>query len=373
MSKKIWIVAVAVILVLIVIIVKLPVEEQDNNVVSIGVILPLTGPAASHGKDAMSGLELARDEIESQRQSGQPKLELLIEDSLTSPQGGVSALQKLIQTKKIQVVIGPVASSVMLAMIPIAEREKIVLLSPSASSPKITNTGDYIFRISLLAPPQAQALAEYAIGELDANNAAILYMNDDTGISYKQAFIDSFSKLGGQIILEDSYDKKSTDFRMQLTKLKSANPQVVFIPGIPRTTGLILRQAKELGLNCRFLGNYGAEGADLITSGGDAAEGFIYASLPISEEFTRLFKDKNGRLPTTGAPLVYDTLHIVNEVIEKYGTSAESIKRGLNDLKNYEGATGKITLLQSGDADREVCLKVVKDGKFEILRPGEIK
>jgi branched-chain amino acid transport system substrate-binding protein len=369
MNKKIWAISsVVIVLVLVVIVVKLKVKEQDGNIVPIGVVLPLTGPSASHGKDAMGGLELAREEIESRRQPGQPRLELLIEDSLSSPQGGVSAIQKLIQTKKTSVVIGPVASSVMLAMIPIAEREKIVLFSPSASSPEISNTGDYIFRIALLAPPQAQALAEYAIDGLDVNRAAILYVNDDTGISYKQAFVESFSKLGGKVILEESYDKISTDFRLQLTKLKNAQPQIIFIPGVPRATGLILRQAKELGLDCHFLGNYGAEGADLITSGGDATEGFVYASLPISDKFTSLFKAKYNRVPTTGAPLVYDALHIISQIIADYGTSADAIKKGLSELKDYEGATGRMTLLPSGDADREICLKIVKNGKFEILR-----
>lgn len=340
-----------------------------DTTVTIGVVMPLTGRAADQGKDIVSGLELARDEINGGSSKDTPPLRLAIEDNRSSPKDGVSAIERLIQTQHPPVVIGPIASSIMLAMIPVAEREKTVLLSPAASSPQISNSGEYIFRISLLAPPQAAALAEYAVTELQAKKAGILYVNDDTGLSYRDAFRESFTSLGGSIVYEDSYDKTGTDCRTQLTKLKETEATVTFVPGIPQTIGLILRQAKELGVTMQFLGNYGAEGASLLSSGGDAVEGFVYTSIPISQEFEDRFEAEHGRHPTLGAPLGYDALMIVWHVIQEHGSDVESIRAGLSTLRDYKGATGATTILPSGDADKEVILKTVRDGEFVALRP----
>ena len=341
--------------------------NRDENTVTIGVVMPLTGRAADQGKDILSGIELARDEINARANENSLKLRVIIEDNLSSPTGGVSAIQKIIQTERPSVVFGPIASSIMLAMIPIAEREKTVLLSPAASSPQISNAGKYIFRISLLAPPQAEALAEYSRKTLKAQRAAILYINDDTGLSYRDAFRKSFESRGGTIVFEDSYDKAGTDFRSQLSKLKEVQADVTFVPGIPQTIGLIHRQAKELGLKMQFLGNYGAEGESLLISGGDAVEGFVYTSIPVSKDFVDRFRAKYGRHPTIGAPLGYDAMTIVWRLAQEHGDSAESVREGLSNLKAYRGATGLTTILTTGDADKEVCLKIVLDGKFADL------
>lgn len=369
MKKNVWIGVIFIgFLILGALIVQLIINQQEENVIRIGIVLPLTGPAASHGKDIMSGLEMAYHEINASIRLRQPRLELFVEDDNSTPKGGVSALQKLIRTKHPPVVIGPVASSIMLAMIPLAEREKVVLFSPAASSPKISNSGQYIFRISLLAPSQTNALAEYAKNQLAADRAAILFINDDTGLAYKKAFVKAFVKFDGKMVFEDSYGKDALDFRTQLTKLKTVDPQITFLPGIPRTIGLILRQAKELGIETQFLGNYGAEGSDLLTTGGNAVEGFVYTSIPISNEFIESFKEKNGRYPTIGAPLGYDALKIVWKIANEYGISSESIRKGLHMLKDYKGATGMTTLLPSGDAEKEVTLKIVRNGKFVALK-----
>jgi len=341
--------------------------DKEKNTVTIGVVMPLTGRAADQGKDILSGIELARDEINAKRREHEPVLRLVVEDNHSTPKGGVSAIEKLIQTVQPPAVIGPIASSIMLAMIPVAERERVVLLSPASSSPKISNSGEYIFRISLLAPPQAETLAEYARTKLKAQKAAILYINDDTGQSYRNAFKKAFTSRGGTVVFEDAYDKRGTDFRTQLTKLKGTDAEITFVPGIPQTIGLMLRQAKELGIKMQFLGNYGAEGQNLLSSAGDAAEGFIYTSIPISQDFVERFKAKHGRHPTIGAPLGYDALMIVWHVIQEHGTSTEAIRSGLRTLKDYEGATGRTTILPSGDADKEVCLKYVHQGRFMTL------
>ena len=342
-------------------------DGGTEETITLGVVMPLTGRAADQGKDILNGIELARNQINAERGKGEPVLRLVIEDNMSTPKGGVSAIEKLLQTERPPVVIGPIASSIMLAMIPVAEREKTVLLSPASSSPKISNSGKYIFRISLLAPPQAEALAEFAKKKLNAKKAAILYINDDTGLSYRDAFKRAFTSRGGSVVYEDSYEKRGTDFRIQLTKLKGTETDVTFVPGIPQTIGLIHRQAKELGLTMQFLGNYGAEGESLLSSGGDAVEGFVYTSIPIAPDFVQRFMSAHGRHPTIGAPLGYDSVTIVWHIAQKAGGNAEAIRAGLGTLRDYRGATGMTTILPSGDAHKEVCLKVIRDGSFVPL------
>lgn len=360
MKKLLLIIAAVVILVLAIVGAERAkrLGHDEENVVTVGVVLPLTGKAADQGKDILSGIELAQDEINSERTPGQPRLELAVEDDMGDPRSGVAALEKLILTKRPPAVIGPIASSVMLAMIPIAEREKVVLLSPAASSPKISNSGKYIFRLSLLAVPQAEALAEYARSKMKAVRGAILYGNDETGVSYRDAFRDAFKAQGGDIVYEQAFDRSDTDFRIQLTKLKDANAELCFVPSIPQTIGLILKQASELGVDIQFLGNYGAEGESLLTTAGDAAEGFIYTSIPISDQFTVAYRNKTGKAPTIGAPLGYDALRVVWKTAVA-SESSEAVRIGLGALRDYDGATGLTTMTSSGDADKEVCIKKV--------------
>ena len=360
MNKLFMITAAVVIIVLMIVGVERAkrLRQDEQHVVTIGVVLPLTGRAADQGKDILSGIELARDEINSKRTPGQPRLDLAVEDDMGDPKSGVAALEKLILT---------IASSVMLAMIPIAEREKVVLLSPAASSSKISNSGKYIFRLSLLAPPQAEALAGYACNRMRVARGAILYSNDETGISYRDAFRDAFVAKGGEIVFEQPFERTDTDFRIQLTRLKAVNAEVCFVPSIPQTIGLILKQAKELGIKIQFVGNYGAEGESLLTTAGEAAEGFIYASIPISRKFESAYRQKTGRAPTIGAPLGYDALHVVWESVAG-SPSTEGVRERLAVLTRFQGATGMTSMTPSGDADKEVVIKTVFNGVFLEVR-----
>lgn len=337
--------------------------NSGKELVEIGVIAPLTGASANHGKDLVEGINLAYKTANEYIDTSKYEIKLLIEDDLSTPQGGVNALQKLIQTHKPIVIIGPVASSIMLAMIPIAEKNKISLFSPAASSPAISNSGEYIFRMSLLAPDQTKLLSNYAYTN-GIKKMSILYVNDDTGISYMESFEKDFLALGGKVVLKEAFDKKSVDFKTILLKLKNSGAEAVFIPGVPKTIGLIMKQAKELNIAMKFFGNYGAEGADLLTASEGAAEGFIYASIPISEHFSNEYFLTANKQPTIGPALGYDALHIVLKVITENGTDRDKFKQGLKELKDFDGATGRTTILPTHDASKEVILKIVRNNTF---------
>lgn len=340
--------------------------KKGKEIVEIGVIAPLTGASANHGKDLVEGINLAYKTAYKYIDTSKYEIKLLIEDDLSTPQGGVNALQKLIQTHKPVVIIGPVASTIMLAMIPIAEKNKVPLFSPAASSPAISNSGEYIFRMSLLAPDQTKLLSNYAFSN-NIKRISILYVNDDTGISYMESFEKDFLALGGKIVIKESFDKKSVDFKTILLKLKNSGAEAVFIPGVPKTIGLIMKQAKELNIAMKFFGNYGAEGADLLTAADGAAEGFIYASIPISEQFSNEYFQTAQKQPTIGPALGYDALNITLKLINDNGNDREKFKQGLKGLKDFDGATGKTTILPSHDASKEVKLMIVRNNKFISL------
>ena len=291
-----------------------------------------------------------------------------IEDNQSTPQGSVSALQKLINIHKLPVVIGPVASGNMLAMAPIAEKAKIVLISPAASSPKISDAGDYIFRNSLLAAPQGKMMANFCYESLQKRKVAILFIDDETGRGYKESFKSKIISLGGKVVFVDKYDKRGSDFRAQLSKLKQNLPEAIYVPSIPKTLGHILRQAKELGIKAVFLANYGAEGDALLKTAAEAAEDIYYTSVPIDSDFTKKFEDVHRRKPTIGAPLGYDTLKLTALAIRNGGCSAEGIKKALYGIRDFSGATGRISFDHKGDATKEVIIKTVKNGCFVNLR-----
>ena len=330
----------------------------------IGVILPLSGPSASHGEDIIGGIKMAMQEINAKGGINGFKIGLVVEDDQSTPKDSVAALRKLIDIQKLPVIIGPVASGNMLAMVPIAESQKTVLISPAASSPKISDAGDYIFRNSLLAEPQGREIARFCINRLKKNRVALLFIDDETGRGYKDAFNKEIQSLGGKVIIEESFDKQSADFRSQLTKIMQLHPDAIYVPAIPKAMGLILRQSKELGMKAVFLANYGIEGEDLIKTAGEIADGIYYTSMPINMKFASNFEHKYGRKPTIGAPLGYDTLYIVAQAIKSHGYTSQGIKTGLYAINKFSGATGLITMNEKGDAEKEIIIKTVRNGRF---------
>lgn len=339
-------------------------KKDETKEIKIGIVLPLSGPAAGHGEDILGGINLAMEEANLAGSINGKKIELVIEDNQSTPQGSVSALRKLINIQKLPVIIGPVASGNMLAMAPIAEKAKIVLISPAASSPKISDAGDYIFRNSLLAAPQGEMMAKFCYETLQKKKVAILFIDDETGRGYKESFESKIISLGGKVVFVDKYDKRGTDFRAQLSKLKQNLPEAVYVPSIPKTLGHILRQAKELGIKAVFLANYGAEGETLLKTAGETANGIYYTSIPIDSNFIDKFEKVHGRKPTIGAPLGYDTLKLTALAIGIGGYSAEGIKKELYGIHDFSGVTGRISFDEKGDAMKEVIVKTVRNGSF---------
>lgn len=348
--------------------------------VKIGAILPLTGDAAAWGERAKEGIDMAVDELNKAGGIKGVPVEVIYEDSKAVPKEGVNAMKKLVTVDNVQVVIGDVVSSVTLAIAPIANENKVVVISPSASAPEVTDAGEYIFRNWPSDVYEGRVIAKFAYNDLNIENIAILYINNDYGASLKDVVAKTFEEQGGKVLVVDNYFEDATDFRTQLTKIKHKNPEAIYIISYYKDGALILQQAKEIGIQSRFLGASAIEDPKLLEIVGDAAEGLIYpvssgydpnSEEDIVQEFKKTFKDKYGEEPAYLNAQAYDATKIVALSIEKGGFSGEEIQKAMSQIKDYPGVTGKTTFDENGDVIKQMLIKTVKNGKFVLYESNK--
>ncbi len=343
-----------------------PAEEK----IKIGVVTPLTGDASNFGEWTQEGLELAKDEINAKGGVNGKQIELIYEDGKCMPKEALNAIQKLITVDKVSVVIGEICSSATLTMASVAEEAQIILMSTASSSPKITDAGDYVFRNWPSDIFEAGAMAEFA-NKKGYKTAAIIYVNNDYGLGLRDIFNENFD---GNIVAIESYEQESADFRTQLTKIKSANPDSIFIGGYTNEIARIVTQIKEIGLDAQTLSVSTAESEEALGIAGDALEGLYYSSFAIDEArgeakgYQERFQAKYGKQSEIFAATAYDALKIIAQAMEN-GIDSETIKNALYSTKNFPGVSGITTFDENGDVAKPPIIKTVKEGKF--IKLGE--
>jgi branched-chain amino acid transport system substrate-binding protein len=302
---------------------------------------------------------------------------LIFEDSQSDPAIAVSALQKLISTDKVSVVIGDIASSSVLAMAPIAEKAKVVLLSPGASNPDISQTGEYIFRNWQSDALEGEVDAKFAYEHLGYRNMAVLYVNNAYGTGLKTVFEASFQKLGGKILNSESFEQGAVDMRSQLNKIRKLKPDAIYMPGYPPEMAILLRQAKEMGIKIPFLSVQAFDDQKILETAKDAAEGVIFSvpkppdtSNPVVSSFISKYKAKFNREPGVTSDTGYDALKIIVRAMNQAGTSAEQVRHQLLTLKDFPGAAGLTTFDKNGDVIKQFIFKQVKNGQFVVSKNG---
>lgn len=370
--KKLWIcIAICIVTILIIGIVSCAKKRPEE--IKIGAILPLTGDTASYGVALKKGMDLAIEKINSQGGINTKKLMVIFEDSQADPSKGVSAFTKLVTADKVPIVIGDMFSAGTLAMTPIAEKNKVVLLSPTASAVELTTAGDYIFRIYPSDTYDGIYLANFVSEKLKARSASIIYLQVTSISAVSQVFKERFESLGGIILGADSYKEGDTDFRGQLIKAKEDDPDIIFIPGYLKEMAMLLRQAKELAIKKTFLSISTFYDPKILELSGGAAEGVLFSSPffdPKSasvevEEFVESFKSKYNNEPDILAGYGYDVVNIATEAIKAcYQMAPDNIKEELYNIKDYPGVTGKTSFDSNGDVVKELKMMQVKDGTF---------
>jgi len=342
--------------------------SKKENVIKIGAILPLSGPGAPYGLAEKEGIELAVEEIN--KNTINNKIIVLFEDTKTEPATGVTVFNKLTQIDNVNIVIGALASSVTLAICPIAEKNHIILITPGSSSPDISNAGDYIFRMYPSDDYQGRILAKWAI-ENNKNNIAILYLNNDFGVGLKNKFITEYENEERKIILEVPYDMGERNFRSYLTKLNKKNIEDIFIVAAGEENASILIQAKQLGLKKKFFAPDAFKNENTLKIAGNAAEGVVCTApkfnleddIEITRKFIKDYESKYTEKPNVFAAYGYTTLKIISKLVNKYGDNIENIKNALYDYKANE-VIGEIEFDGNGDLVPSIGFYIVKDGKF---------
>jgi len=343
----------------------------ESEPITIGAVLPLTGDAAHWGIPPRNAAELAIDEINDGGGVGGRKLRLLIEDDHCQPADGVFAFKSIMAAAAPPAVLGAVCSGVTLALAPLAESRKTVLISPASTSPKLTNAGDFIFRVIPSAGLRAQVYAEYLYNERGLRRLAALSIDNEGGIGATSSFKAQFARLGGTFAAEETYRQGATDVRAQLTKIKASGCDAVVISSYPADTVFVLRQAHELELRQPlFFQTEAVQNLQVLREAGDAANGAFYvlatpATGKAVDDFVAAYRAKFGNNPELFAAEGYDIVRLIGRAIATStgeSVSGSSIRDFLYRVQEYAGASGTITFDKHGDVTKSFSIMKIEAG-----------
>lgn len=335
--------------------------------VKIGAVQPLSGKMSVYGEGFQRAINLAVEEVNSAGGIKGQDLEIVYEDNLSTAQGSVSALQKLISIEKLPTVIGPAASSNFLATCPIAEREKTVFIGAESAASDISNCGSYVFRVFPSDMLQGIGVAELA-EELGYKEVALTYINNDWGVGLANVFKEKYK---GKIVEEFTYDEGKADYRSEILRLKKSNPAAVVNLTYIKEGGTMLKQAHEMKFNPQWLLGSAAKSPKLVELAGEAAEGIIGTYPTFSktsglyEHYKAAFAKKypDQKLPIFGE-YNYDMIHLLAKALNNADDlTADSIRASLiTASKGFEGVTGDKSFDENGDVGASYGRWTVKDG-----------
>ncbi len=340
-----------------------------GDVIWIGEVGSLTGPEATFGISTRDGIALA---VKQENEKGGVKgrqLAVRLYDDQSKPEEAANAATRLITQDKVHVILGEVASTNSLAMAPRAQGAKVPMITPSSTNPKVTEVGDYIFRVCFIDPFQGLAMAKFATENLKVKRAAVLKdQKSDYSLGLTEVFSAKFTEFGGTIVATEAYSKGDTDFRAQLTAIKRHKPEALYVPGYYTDVGVIARQARELGLRTIMLGGDGWESPTLFELGGSALEGAYYTNhyssqdpSPQVQQFIADYKKAYGAVPDSLAALGYDAAKVAIEAMRRAPElTGPAIRDEIAKTKDHPGAAGTISLDEKRNAVKPaVVLKVV--------------
>jgi branched-chain amino acid transport system substrate-binding protein len=351
-------------------------KPAESDTILIGEVGSLTGSEAAFGISTKNGIALAVEEANAAGGVKGKKLEVRVLDDQSKPEEAANATTRLITQDKVKVILGEVASSNSLAMAPIAQEKKVPMITPSSTNPKVTEVGDYIFRVCFIDPFQGFVMAKYARDELKFSKVALLKdVKSAYSMGLAEVFERKFAEMGGKIVGTESYSKGDSDFRAQLTALKKVKAEGIYVPGYYNDVGIIARQAKELGLKAVMMGGDGWDSDKLFELGGAAVEGAFVSNhysaedpSPVVQNFITKYKAKFGGVPDSLAALGYDSAQVAIEAMKRApDLSGPALRDAIAQTKDFQGVAGKITLDDKRNAVKPAVVLKIKDGKFAYV------
>ncbi|WP_196605779.1 ABC transporter substrate-binding protein [Pectinatus haikarae] len=355
-------------------------NADDANTIKIGANFELTGNAANYGSAALDGLRLAVKEVNDAGGIDGKKIELEEVDSKSEASESANATTKLV-TDKVSAIVGPATTGDVLASSPIVTDSKIPLIAPAATSPKVTvddngKVKPFVFRSCFIDPQQGEVMSTFAVKTLHAKTA-VIYVDSSTDYSKSlgKVFREKFEASGGQIVDEEAFVQKDQDFKTTLTKIKAANPDIIFIPAYYEEVGKIVKQARELGITAPLLGTDGWDDTKVIDIAGKDPLNNTFYSTHYSDQdkdvqnFIKMFeKENNGKEPNVFAALGYDAGKMLIEAIKQAKSSdPQKIRDALENLKDIQVGTGVISINKDHNPIKSAVIIEMKDGN-KVMR-----
>jgi branched-chain amino acid transport system substrate-binding protein len=347
-----------------------------SETVKLGVLLPLTGDAASYGESELKAIQVAVDEINGRGGAGGQKLELVTEDGKCDPQAGGTAAQKLVNVDGVRVILGGACSGETLAAAVITDPAKVILISPSASSPKVTEAGDFVFRTYPSDSLAGKIAAKYAYEQLGVRKAALVTELTDYAQALRDVYKSTFTGLGGEVVADETYNTGDTDFRTQVLKVKASGADVVYVVPQSPTPGLAaFKQLREAGVTAKLTTAEVLLDRTVVKDNAAVLEGVIGVEAAADYESNakaKAFRDAHrakfaGGDPGSFAANAYDAVYLVSEAVTLVGLDTERIRDWLYSLNNWPGAVGSLTFDRNGDPQLGESVRKIVNGEVTDL------
>jgi branched-chain amino acid transport system substrate-binding protein len=354
--------------------------SKEAKDIRVGVNAELTGSKPVVGDSCKNAMELLTAQV---NQAGGLKvghkpvaIKLFIEDNEDKAESAAAAAQKLISQNNVLAIIGPNASGNAIPAAQICEDAKVIMISPWSTNPKTTEGKKFVFRACFIDDFQGQVMAKFARDNLKARRAAVLY---DVASEYNKGIAEFFKKFfqaaGGKVVAFESYTKDDKDFSSQLTIIKAANPDVLFLPNYYNEVPLQVQQARRLGIACPIIGSDSWGSAELLTLGGPDLEGCYFSThyapdiaTPIAQKFIQDYETKYGKKPDDVAALTYDAGRLLCAAITQAGAlNRQKVRDALAAIQEFPGVTGQMKFQGGGDPIKSAVILQIKDGKFNYF------
>jgi branched-chain amino acid transport system substrate-binding protein len=348
--------------------------------IKIGAVSCISGPLSTFGVSSIRGARMAIEEVNARGGVLGQTIELVVDDNGSKAGETARIARKFLSQDHVVAILGDLTSSATMEAAPLAQEAHVPLLTPTATATSVTKVGDYVFRSCFTDPFTGRIMARFAIEHLDARRGVVLTdVKQDYSIGVSAELASYYRQQGGQVLQEYSFSSGDTDFRAQLSSLKSLQPDVVFVPAYYTEAALILREARQLGVKAKFVGGEGWDSPSLISVAGKSADGSFYTNHfspddpePLVQTFVQTYKTKYGTAPDALSALWYDGAGLLADAIRRAGsTESAKIRDALAATKNFPGVTGTVSLDEQRNASKPGVIVTIENGHVKMVERVE--
>jgi branched-chain amino acid transport system substrate-binding protein len=350
-------------------------KTENASEIVIGEVASLTGSTADWGIAQNDGVKMAVEDINAAGGLLGKKVKLVTEDDQSKPGEAATVAKKLVAREKVVGMLGEISSSKSLEMAAICQEAGVPMISPGSTSTKVTEAKDFIFRVCFIDPFQGTVMAKFSLSKGWKNMAVLTDVKEDYSVGLSQHFKEYYTKNGGTVGIEQSFSKGDKDFKAQLTAIKAANVDAIFLPGYYTEIGLIAKQARELGITVPMCGGDGWDNASLVKVAGSAVDGCFFSNHFSTEDkaesiqnFVKKYEAARGTKPSTFVALGYDAAMLLFHGIKTAGTTdGKAVRDVLAKTKDFPAITGKITLDENRNATKAAVILAIDKGEVKYV------